>query len=377
MPQQAQAQLTSAIYIHIPFCNSICPYCAFYKLPWSRENEVQFLDAILKELDFYKTTHPTIQVTSLFIGGGTPSALSVDILDPLLNALHTTFDFPSGIEKTCEMNPESIKDENLEILKKHGINRISMGVQSFNQTELTYLGRTHSIQTVFDAVEKIKHHQFKNWNLDLIFSTAPSTVESLTATLKTAIALNPPHISAYSLSIESGTAFEKRNIPWPEDDPDKAQYDHLIQTMTDAGYHQYEVSNFAKPGYECTHNLTYWTLDNYIGIGPSAVSYYNGYHYQNPRDLAQYINSPEPSMPAEPESTLSQLNDALTSILRLREGMDINRFNARFNIDFTKERASELSAMRNNQLIEQTPTHIKTTLKGQLVLDSILERLIY
>jgi oxygen-independent coproporphyrinogen-3 oxidase len=377
MSQQTSPQLSTALYIHIPFCNSICPYCAFYKLPWTREGELKFLDGITKECAYYKETAPGLTATSIFIGGGTPSALSQDIMNTLLDTLHKSFIIPEGIEKTCEMNPETITQSTLAPLKEFGFNRISMGVQSFNQTELTYLGRTHSNQTVFNAVSEITTAGFSNWNLDLIFATAPSTLTSLETTLNTAITLNPTHISAYSLSIESGTAFEKRNIPWPEDDADKAQYDYLISKLDSAGYLQYEVSNFAKPGFECQHNMTYWKLENYIGLGPSAVSYCNGLHYQNPRDLTQYLANPTPPIPQSPEPHIDQINDALTSQLRLRNGLNIKEFNTRFNLNLCDEKHKEITQMQTENLLEQSPTHLKTTLKGQLVLDSILERLIY
>jgi len=370
----------AAIYVHIPFCKKKCPYCAFYKTFWDPEKETQFLEALTKELSHYQSHKPNIKGQTLFLGGGTPSLLSPKTLAALIKQVTTHFHLPDTAEKTIEMNPETVTQNQLDTLKAAGINRISLGVQSFNAKELQFLGRTHQTDTIEKAISLIQQNGFKNVNLDVIFALPNSTLDTLSNTIEKALSYQPTHLSTYNLTIEKNTPFHKRGIQNLDSDIERTQFEFIQRKLKQAGYHHYEVSNFAKPGYECQHNLVYWHLDPYIGIGPSACSFLEQCHYQQTSDLSSYINDPTPPLfkPGFNRNTSQStlIKDYIMTHLRLAEGVSLNQFNQRFGRDALTLFKDPLKPLIKAGYLTKDLTHLKSTRDGFFVIDGVISELI-
>lgn len=275
------------LYIHIPFCRKKCLYCDFYSDLYSEKQAESYISVVLNQIQSLG-----MDFSSVYTGGGTPSILSLDLLDKLLSCAGNFIRKDS--EFTIEVNPESIDSEKLKLFMDKGVNRVSIGAQSFNNAKLKSLGRIHGGEEALKAVELAKQAGFKNISIDMIFGVSCESLESWKAELQKAAGLGIQHISCYSLSYEKNTPLfrmrEKKSIV-PLDDENIAElYQYMISYLPDKGYSHYEVSNFAKPGFECSHNLNYWDNNPYIGIGPSAVSYVDGTRYENARGIEEYID---------------------------------------------------------------------------------------
>lgn len=365
-----------SIYIHVPFCAHICPYCAFYKLPFDAKLEPIYVSAIQTEMKSWAAQIGKAKVKTLFIGGGTPSMLSEQWLRQILESLHDTFDCTNVVEKTCEMNPESVTPDTLSVLKSYGFNRISLGVQSFVDTERKYLGRTHKNETVFGAVELLNKFGLTNFNIDLMFASKKTTLSGLNESLRQTIKLNPTHISTYSLSIEDGTSFKKSRQAKLDPEFDAEQFELIHNQLSKNKYNHYEVSNFAKPGFECTHNLAYWQLTPYIGMGPSASSYVYPYIYKNVSDIHEYAK--EPTVKLTDENTLSiteHETDYWMTNLRLKSGFKIQTFIDRFGIVQFQKYTNKLDQLSKDGFLWTTKNSIGPTENGMLHIDSILSHL--
>ena len=366
---------TVALYVHVPFCQSLCPYCAFYKKPWSSDEEIHYLNAIKIELDHYKNNFAPITLHSIFLGGGTPSILSPKTLETLLTYIHQTFPRTTTCESTSEMNPESVTQDKLTILKNFGFNRISIGVQSFQTSELQFLGRTHSQNKVVEAIQLLHKNNLKNFNIDLIFGLKNATIPLLKNTLDRAIALEPTHLSTYALSIEDGTPFEREHVSPMDDDHPLTHYRYIRNYLKKNGYAQYEVSAFSKPGFQSQHNLTYWTLNPYIGIGPSASSFYLNQHYQQPKNLTTYCKNPIGPIPTNhtPAPNNSELiHDYISTHLRLMKGLSLANFQSRFNSNFEEEFFTPLAKLYNLKLLKKQGAYLRVTTKGLYLLNTVL-----
>ncbi len=353
----------TALYIHIPFCKNICPYCDFYKERWNSDHESRFVDAVIHEFDHYQIQ----QFNSLFLGGGTPSAMQPALLDRLLGHLR----LDPKIEKTIEMNPESVSDDTLSVMQKHHINRISLGVQSFVPEELHFLGRTHTPQTIETSIEKIKSAGFKNFNLDFIYALPLMSLDSLEYSLSKAMSFEPTHVSTYSLSIEPGTPFHRRKVKKANSETDLTQSKFIRKFLKKNGFNHYEVSAYAKKGYECRHNLAYWRLLPYIGLGPSGASYYQNRFYQNKANIHDYIANPIPETP----DNFGAMSDFLMTNLRLLDGFLLSDFSRRFQKDFLSEFAKPLKKLFDLKLLSHKNDRVKVTIKGLYLLDRILYEL--
>ncbi len=278
------------LYVHIPFCPKVCPYCAFYKEASDRNKTRAFLDAVLAELSHYQQRF-TLQPETIFFGGGTPSALSPSQLDYLLGGLHERLDLSRLREWTLEMNPATVSLEKAKLLRGFGVNRISMGVQSWDPALLEVLGRVHTDAQAERSYAILREAGFENVNLDLIFAVPTQTREQWAASLRKTIALGPEHISAYCLTYEEDTAFYSRfqKGEYTQDPAwDADLFEMTIALLGEGGYGQYEISNYARPGRECRHNLAYWTGADYLGLGPSAYSTCGANRWQNLAETAEY-----------------------------------------------------------------------------------------
>eukprot|EP01047_Picozoa_sp_COSAG01_P000164 COSAG01_NODE_2_length_63927_cov_1357.611941_49_plen_335_part_00 len=333
--------------------------------------------ALCKEITYYKKFK--LSIKSIFLGGGTPSSLSCKNLKTLFQHLHNTFKISASSEITLECNPENITTEKLLNFSKIGINRLSIGVQSFNEKELKFLGRTHHKNTLHQALTKIKNSPIQNYNIDLIYGLPISTLQNLAQNLESCLSYQPTHISTYCLSIENGTPFEKQNISPLYSDEEAKHYLYILKTLKQAGYQHYETSAFAKAYKQCKHNLAYWQFDNYIGLGPSAHSFIFPYRYHHASNITQYIKNPSPPWTKKnisPINTKDLILEFFCSTLRLKKGFKKTKYEHLFKKKLEQDVHYKLSPLIKKQLLLENKTSIKTSKKGALLLNHLLENLI-
>ena len=253
----------------------------------------RYLDAMLLEIESYRRDNP-IKVDTVFFGGGTPTLFGSNRICRLLQVIRSVFAVDDDAEISIEMNPATANEEMLLALKASGVNRISLGVQSFVETELKQLGRAHTASQAIEAIQMISAVGFENFSFDLMYAIPTQTVQSFAYSLETALSFSPPHLSVYSLILEEGTDFWNQQdvLVFPDEKHEMLMYEFCIQTLSNADYDHYEISNYAKKGKSCRHNLRYWQLSPYVGIGPAAHSYFEERRYANHADLFAYINNP-------------------------------------------------------------------------------------
>lgn len=279
------------VYIHIPFCKSKCAYCDFYSLPHAEGQMDAYLKALLTQIDEVAPSVEGMSVDTVYIGGGTPSYFGEKRLKELLKKVNKTFHLEKDCEFTIECNPDSVSKSLLRTLVKGGVNRISLGVQSAQDDELTAVGRPHDFAQVQEAVTLIRKAKIQNLSLDLIYGLPEQSMEDWQASVNAAIALKPEHLSLYGLTLEEGTPLYARRetIPMADEDEQANRYLWAVERLRQMDYQQYEISNFARPGRESRHNLKYWMGEEYIGFGPGAHSDMGGCRYSYIRDLKGYI----------------------------------------------------------------------------------------
>lgn len=272
------------IYIHWPFCLSKCPYCDFFSMPVNKWDESLLEAAYIRDLKRL----PVQTVTSVFFGGGTPSLMSARLINRLITVIRDTFPVAPDVEISLEANPDAIDKPKMEALRAVGVNRLSMGIQALNAADLKFLGRRHSLETAYRRIEEMKT-LFSNFSFDLIYARPGQTLQAWQKELKEALSFHPPHLSLYQLTIEEETPFFRRGMETLDDETARTLYEWTLDAMAAAGCPFYEVSNFAKPGFTCRHNLLYWEGDDYAGIGPAAHGRLGLVATENPRDLATWL----------------------------------------------------------------------------------------
>ncbi|HAX62201.1 MAG TPA: coproporphyrinogen III oxidase [Elusimicrobia bacterium] len=355
-------RLVPAIYIHIPFCRKKCNYCDFVSTQIDADKTTDCADKYLKALtrEFaYRLPSTVYRLPStVYVGGGTPSLLSESQIKFLFEKLFNYFhNYESSIipEITFELNPESITGQKLKTLKDYGVNRLSIGLQSFDDDILKFLGRVHNVKDFLRCYETARKIGFMNINIDLIFGIPGQTLENWHRTLNGAIKLNPEHISIYSLTIENGTKFFENGLQ-KDDDTDADMYEFAIRFLKENGYHQYEISNFAKPSFECKHNINYWKNGEYLGFGLGAVSYIKGRRIKNTENLTDYLNGKFRSE-VEERNPEQKMSEDLMLGLRLTSGMEIS--------DNIKEKFSaRINNLKNDGLLKEQNNFLKLTDKG-------------
>ena len=365
------------LYIHIPFCLSKCHYCDFYSLT-SISAVPDFLDALFKEMEMYRNRFNSFD--TVYIGGGTPSLLSPQQLENILVRIWGNFDLISDSEITVETNPADLNRSYLESIREIGINRINIGVQSFDQKVLNFLGRRHSLMQALSAVEASRKAGFHNIGLDLIYGVPGQSIDSWLDTLKQAVAFSPEHLSCYQLTLEPKTPLGKRyqagefSIPGEE-----LQYEFFMKTsqfLEGAGYIHYEVSNFAR-GTELAsrHNQKYWDHSPYLGLGPAAHSFQDNQRWWNHRCLDQYLAAINAgNLPIEETETLTmeQLRlEALYLGLRTKKGVCLQDFKNRYNCDLFTEKKKMLDKLQEEGFISIQEGHLSPTPTGLAVADSL------
>lgn len=277
-----------SIYIHIPFCKRKCLYCDFLSAPACAQERESYVEALLREIPLMADVCREYEVISVFFGGGTPSLLSGEQMQRIMAVVKANYNLSVDAEISMECNPATASLDTLKAYYECGINRLSIGLQSANDEELKALGRIHDYKQFLQTYEDARGAGFTNVNIDLMSALPGQTYESYEETLKKVLALNPEHISAYSLIIEEGTPFYDMELALPDEDTERFMYHRTNSLLQDEGYERYEISNFSKKGYECHHNLTYWTGIDYIGFGIGAASYFQGCRYKNITDIGAY-----------------------------------------------------------------------------------------
>ncbi|EGT4143456.1 oxygen-independent coproporphyrinogen III oxidase [Clostridium perfringens] len=329
-----------SLYIHIPFCAQKCLYCDFPSFARKDHLRKAYIEALNKEIISLREKHNNLEINTIFIGGGTPSVLEADELECLLKEV-AKLNMAKDIEYSMECNPGNLTEEKLEVMKKYGVNRISMGLQAKQDNLLKGLGRIHNYKTFKENFLLAKKVGFNNINVDLMFGLPNQRLNEWEETLREIISLEPAHISAYSLIIEEGTAFynlyENDKLKLPTEEEERKMYHLAKKILEENGFNQYEISNYAKEGKECRHNLAYWNMDNWIGVGSAAASYINGKRIKNISSVEKYINSINEKGEAVEEIINNSKNDNMEEFmfmgLRKINGIDENEFKKRFSMN--------------------------------------------
>lgn len=346
-----------SIYIHIPICERKCNYCAFLSFVGGELDEDEYFELLQYEIASYEDICKDKYVKSIFIGGGTPSIAKSEHIRNLLKWIQMKFNVLANCEITIEINPNSIEKEKLRVYKVAGVNRISMGVQSFCDDELKCLGRIHSKDEAVRAFHTLREMDFDNINIDLIYDIPGQSVDSWVLTLSSALQLQPEHISAYSVEIEENTDFYKKyklgEIDVADEDKLKSLYDITVSTLSNAGYNLYELSNFSKSNYECRHNEAYWKYGQYIGLGMSGSSFFCGKRWENPRDIEKYrkfaqCDKKKHIADVKELTVREEMGIFIFTALRRADGVSIDEFNDIFNEDFSIIFKNEIDYIRRN-----------------------------
>lgn len=386
------------LYIHIPFCVKKCDYCDFLSFPADNRTQRRYVDAVQKEIIYYGALYPDRKITTIFIGGGTPSWLDEEEIVRILHTVREAFAVEHDAEITIECNPGTATAHKLVRYREAGINRISIGLQSAHNEELALLGRIHTWEQFLKTYDQARKAGFSNINVDLMSALPGQTLETFSDTLKKVLALKPEHLSAYSLMIEEGTPFYER---YREDEkhreageptellPDEEQ-EYAVTKLTqrvlmEAGYHWYEVSNFAKPGYECRHNIGYWKRADYLGIGIGAASLIDNVRYANVRDLEEYCKECESlweelnirktlCSSTEPVTREEQMEEFMFLGLRMTEGVSRAEFEQHFGTTIEAVYGDVLRQLQKEGLLVKQEGRICLTERGMDVNNYVVEQ---
>lgn len=347
------------LYVHIPFCDSICSYCAFSKVLKNYSNVENYLHTLEDEIKFKNADKYTYD--SIFIGGGTPTCLNIDNLEYLLQII-SKFNRTPDCEYTIESNPENLTFEKCLLLKKYGINRVSIGVQSFDLEKLKFLNRTHNFEIVYNGVNNVKKVGIHNINMDFIYGCENDSIELLRKDIQKAIKFDVTHMSFYCLEVENGTVLYNKNCK-VDDDFAASLYQKLLFELQRKNFYRYEISNFSKENKFCSkHNLKYWKFTNYIGIGLSACSFVDHCFVENTKNLTKYLN--KNYIASENKLSLDEeKNVFLQQNLRLEKGFKLKTYRERFNSDFLEDYKDKIDIIKNSLVISRTEdVYIKSSM---------------
>ena len=360
------------LYLHIPFCQAKCRYCDFYSLSGSSEKKELYKNALLKEIRKWGENifRP---ISSIYIGGGTPSALPAHFLCEILDCVKENFKVLNNAEITGEVNPQSATESLFAELIKAGVNRLSIGVQSGNDDELKTLGRLHNRKTAEETFLNARKAGFKNISLDLMLALPDSNEQTLKNTLNFFVSLSPEHISAYILKIEENTPLFriKDSLNLPDENEISEQYLLVSRTLQNAGYEHYEISNFGKAGKASRHNVNYWKCGEYLGLGPAAHSFLEGKRFFYPADIAKFITCPETVFDSEG----GDINEFIMLNLRLKEGLSFSELKNEYNIVPGAAFMNKIKLFEKNGLCTFNNNTVSLTVKGMLVSNEIIAQL--
>ena len=373
-----QKKPTSA-YVHIPFCTQICYYCDFSKVFIKNQPVDSYLEHLLEEYRSYDIQ----QLRTLYIGGGTPTALSAQQLEFLLDGLTKNLDLSTLEELTIEANPGDLDSDKIAVLKNSAVNRVSLGVQTFDDKMLKKIGRSHLEKDIYENIDRLKLAGFENISIDLIYALPGQTMEQVKDNVAKAIALDIPHMSLYSLILENHTVFMNRmrrgKLPLPKEEVEAEMFEYIIAELENAGFEHYEISNFSKPGFESRHNLMYWDNAEYFGIGAGASGYVNGVRYKNHGPIRHYMKAVEASNARINEEYLSQreqMEEEMFLGLRKKSGVSIRRFEEKFATSFEELYGQVVKDLCHQGLLQVEGQQIRMTKKGLFLGDTVAERFI-
>ncbi|MFC4183661.1 radical SAM family heme chaperone HemW [Saccharococcus thermophilus] len=374
--------MVKSAYFHIPFCAQICYYCDFNKVFFQGQPVDEYLQAMEQEMKKTVEAFPAERLDTLFVGGGTPTVLEMKQLDFFLESIYKHFRFSKDeVEFTFEANPNELTREKLQLLKGAGVNRLSFGVQTFHDSLLKTIGRTHRYDDVIRTISLAKEVGFDNISIDLMYGLPNQTLQQFQADLDIAFSLDIQHISAYSLIIEPKTIFynlwRKGTLPLPSEEEEAEMYEEAMRQMELHGYQQYEISNYARPGFQSRHNLTYWNNEEYYGIGAGAHSYVNGVRRANIGPIKQYIAKVQetglPYREIHRVTRMEQMEEEMFLGLRKTEGVSKQRFSEKFGRDVHKVFGAAIRSERQKGLLEETDTHVRLTRRGRLLGNEVFQ----
>ena len=373
-----QTKPTSA-YVHIPFCTQICYYCDFSKVFIKNQPVDSYLEHLIEEYHSYDIK----KLRTLYIGGGTPTALSAPQLAFLLEKLTDKLDLSYLEELTIEANPGDLDQEKIAVLKDSPVNRVSLGVQTFNDRMLKQIGRSHLEKDIYENIANLKKAGFDNISIDLIYALPKQTMEDVKTNVAKAIALDIPHMSLYSLILENHTVFMNRmrrgKLPLPKEDLEAEMFEYIIAELEKAGFEHYEISNFSKPGFESRHNLMYWDNAEYYGIGAGASGYVDGIRYKNHGPIRHYLQAVEAGNARVQEEVLTlneKMEEEMFLGLRKKSGVSKKRFEEKFGLSFEDQYGAVVSELTEQGLLVPDRDIVRMTKQGLFLGDTVAEKFI-
>ena len=373
-----QKKPTSA-YVHIPFCTQICYYCDFSKVFIKNQPVDSYLEHLLQEFHSYDIQ----KLRTLYIGGGTPTALSASQLEVLLEGLTKNLDLSVLEELTIEANPGDLDADKIAVLKNSAVNRVSLGVQTFDDKMLKKIGRSHTEKDIYENIDRLKLAGFDNISIDLIYALPGQTMDQVRDNVAMAISLDIPHMSLYSLILENHTVFMNRmrrgKLPLPKEELEAEMFEYIIAELEKAGFEHYEISNFSKLGFESRHNLMYWDNAEYYGIGAGASGYVDGVRYKNHGPIRHYLNAVEEGNARINEEHLSQreqMEEEMFLGLRKKSGVSMARFEEKFATSFEELYGQVVRDLCHQGFLQVEDQQIRMTKKGLFLGDTVAERFI-
>ncbi|MDA3974396.1 radical SAM family heme chaperone HemW [Enterococcus thailandicus] len=376
------AEHKTSAYIHIPFCEHICYYCDFNKVFLEGQPVDEYVEMLLKEMKLMMEKHPIADLETLYVGGGTPTSLSAQQLDRLLAGARDILPFQTGKEFTVEANPGDLTREKLQVMKNYGVNRLSMGVQTFDNRLLKKIGRKHTAEDVYQTMSFLEAENFSNVSIDLIYALPGQTLENYRDTLEKALALDLPHYSLYSLILENKTMFmnwvRQGRLELPDQETETQMFEETIEAMEQHGRHQYEISNFGLTGHESQHNLMYWNNDHYFGFGAGASGYLDQTRYRNKGPIQHYLRPlREGNLPILEKETLSrnnQIEEEMFLGLRKKSGISKQHFYDRYQQTIESLYQSTLDTLVKDDLLVNTEERVYLTPKGTFLGNEVFEK---
>ena len=360
--------MISSLYVHIPFCECICSYCDFCKMYYEEKISSKYLNVLVTELNDLNIKN---KLKTIYIGGGTPSSLNVNQLELLLSNLSAYLD--EDYEFTIEVNPESVDESKVSLFKRYGVNRVSIGIQTFDEKILSFLNRRHTYKDVEKCVDLLNMYNINNYSFDFIYGIKNQDIKTIDKDISMAISLNPKHLSFYSLILEDNTLLKVNKYKEIDEDVVREQYDYIYSTLAKKGYKRYEVSNFSLHGYESKHNLVYWNNQEYYAIGVAASSYVNGVRYTTNKNITNYSNG----VISKEEYIVDREKEYIMLKLRLDEGINLSEYKCIFKNDFLLKYGEVVSEFIEKNLLKVDNNSLKTTYDGMMLLDSILVKLMW
>ena len=373
------------LYIHFPFCISKCPYCDFNSYQLENDNQIySYLSALYEEITAYSQKLKKSTIKTVYLGGGTPTVLSGVQINNILEFCKGKFTIDKKAEITIEANPGTIDCEKMKLLFESGINRLSLGAQSFNDLFLKKLGRIHNAQDIIDSYNLAREIGFNNINIDIMFALPDQTTEDLQATLKKAVSLKPDHLSLYNLTIKPETEYyekyEKGKLNLPTEDEEFNMYKWAINYLEESGFEHYEIANFSRPHKRSMHNLIYWQNQPYLGIGAGAFSFLKGYRYMNFEDPAKYVrklaNGELPRDKGEKISLRKRMIETIILGLRTHDGINYEKFKKRFKVDIHNTFNGQINKLVKLRLLQKDDCKIKLTKKGIFLADTVFREFV-